>query len=244
MRINLLGVAVDNMKKEEALRYVQERLSQKRPTRIYTPNPVMIRTAEKHPAFRSVLNSADLNLPDGAGLLLAARLLSLPLSERIAGIDFAESLLALAQEKEYGIFLLGGRPGVAHTAATKLKRRFPNLRICGVQHGYFKEKSAPTIASQIERSGADILLVGLGAPRQEFWIARHMPQGLSVAMGVGGSLDVWAGTVCRAPAFLSAIGLEWLWRMIMQPRRAKNLPLMAAFLLSAIAEKAKIQKPV
>lgn len=244
MRINLLGVSVDCQKKGEALRYVQERIAQKRPTRIYTPNPVIIQTAARNPVFRDVLNRADLNLPDGSGLLLAARILSLPLSERVAGIEFAEALLALAQQNGYGVFLFGGKPGVAHAAASRLKQRFPNLRICGARHGYFDEKHSPMIAKQIQRSGANILLVGLGAPRQEFWIHHHMPRGVSVAMGVGGSLDVWAGTVCRAPAFLSALGLEWLWRMILEPHRAKNLPHMVAFLSSAVAKKAKMQKPV
>jgi N-acetylglucosaminyldiphosphoundecaprenol N-acetyl-beta-D-mannosaminyltransferase len=142
MRINLLGVSVDCQKKGEALRYVQERIAQKRPTRIYTPNPVIIQTAARNPVFRDVLNRADLNLPDGSGLLLAARILSLPLSERVAGIEFAEALLALAQQNGYGVFLFGGKPGVAHAAASRLKQRFPNLRICGARQNSHASRAA------------------------------------------------------------------------------------------------------
>lgn len=241
MRANMLGVGIDNITGSEAMTLVARRIRQKQNTVVYTPNPTMMYQAMKDSDFRRTLNRAHLNLPDGVGLRIAAALLSLPLSHRVAGIEFGESLLAFAARTGLRVFLLGGKTGVATAAAQKLRQKHPTLTVCGVHHGYFAESESQAICDRIERVRADILLVCLGSPRQEKWIAKHHPRGVLVSAALGGSLDVWAGNVTRAPHVLSAMGLEWLWRICLEPNRLAKLPHILAFLCTAAAEGAKTQ---
>lgn len=233
MRIHMLGVGIDNVTRDQALRAVQRRIASQQPTVIYTPNPIMIHQAMQDDRFRRTLNRAALNLPDGIGLLLAARLMGLPLTERVAGIEFGQELLALAARKKLRVFLLGATPGTAEQAARNLQKQMPKLTVCGTYHGYFKQAESPEICRKIENARTDILLVCLGSPAQEIWIDTHHPKGVLVSVALGGSLDVWAGRVMRAPRLLSDLGLEWLWRMIREPHRLAKLPAILEFLLAA-----------
>lgn len=237
MRIHMLGVGIDNVTRDQALRAVQRRIASQQPTVIYTPNPIMIHQAMQDDRFRRTLNRAALNLPDGIGLLLAARLMGLPLTERVAGIEFGQELLALAARKKLRVFLLGATPGTAEQAARNLQKQMPKLTVCGTHHGYFKQAESPEICRKIENARTDILLVCLGSPAQEIWIDTHHPKGVLVSVALGGSLDVWAGRVMRAPRLLSDLGLEWLWRMIREPHRLAKLPAILEFLLAALQAK-------
>ena len=192
---------------------VERMLAEGGPHMITTPNPEFLVAAQTDAKFCAILNRADLALPDGAGLMWAARFLGTPLRERIAGSDFVWDIAALAANQNYKLYLVGGRAGVAQSAAQNIIARLRNRAIV---HG----EREPDIA-HIRDAAPDILLVALGHPKQEKWIAAHLSElpSVKIAMGVGGALDFIAGRVFRAPRFLRALGLEWLWRLILQPWR-------------------------
>ncbi len=240
MKSPIFGVDFETDPREALLGRVETRLSNGQITRICTPNPLILQRAKTDPALFSALRTAELCLADGVGVRMAARLLRAPLPTRIAGIEFAEDLLALAEQKGWRVFLLGGKPTVADKAASKLRGRFPKLRICGACHGYFDEGYADTLADHIRSKRPDLLFVCLGSPKQELFLHQCLEKtGARLGIGLGGSLDVWSGNTGRAPLFFRRMGLEWLWRMAREPHRLLGLPKIAVFLLSACAERRK-----
>jgi len=202
---------------------------------VVTLNPEMIMAAQHDGELRRALEESSLVVADGIGVVWASRVLRQPLPERIAGIDLAVAVLQVAAAQGRAVFFLGGEEGVAERAAERLCRRFPGLRVAGVHHGYFTEAENHRIVRMIAEKAPDLLLVGLGAPKQELWIYRNLGfLGARVAMGVGGALDVFAGRVKRAPVAWQKLGLEWAYRLIQQPwrfRRMLALPKFAAAVL-------------
>lgn len=231
--VNIMGVEVSNVSRAEALARVQNALASQHQHYIVTPNPEIVLAAGGDPALRSVLNHADLSLPDGFGLKIAARILGVRLPNRIAGADFMEMIVALAEEEHWPLFLLGGRDAaVPQRAAERLRGDYPAVVIAGHASGgvvRFREgrweASEPGIIEKINQSGASILFVGFGAPKQEKWIFSNLDKlpNVRLAMVVGGTIDFWAGLRRRAPLLLRAIGLEWLWRLVLEPQRAKRI---------------------
>lgn len=225
-RITVAGVRVDDLTlgeaAEMALREGQDTCW------VVTPNAVMLDACRRDASLCALLNRADLSVADGAGVLLAARRQGTPLRERIAGIELGERLLSRAAEEGLRVFLLGGRAGVAERAAERLGLRYPSLRVCGVCDGYFDKEGEEDrcVSEHIRAARPDILLVCMGFPMQERWIEAHVHlfPSLRVIAGLGGSLDVWAGDLRRAPRFMSRMGLEWAWRMAREPRRLRQLP--------------------
>jgi len=233
-KIYLCGVRIDNLSMEEAVR---RGLGKKvAPCVAFTPNAVMLDACRREPSLAGLLNRADLSLPDGFGVLAAAARKKHPLRERIAGIDFGEAILEKASKEHLRVFLLGGKEGVAKTASERLSQKYPGLKVCGVHSGYFPKygEENAAVLRQINEAKAAILFVCFGFPTQERWIDENLPAlpHLRLIAGLGGSLDVWAGNVKRAPKPLQKLGLEWAWRMAHEPRRLKNLPaiLRSAFL--------------
>ncbi len=216
----------------ESLALLFARLARGVRTVVYTPNPIMLENAARDPALRAALTRADLNLPDGVGVVWAARLLGEQMNGRVTGVDTAKGVLALAAKKGYRVFFLGGRPGVAKEAARRLGTKLAGLTVCGVRDGYFSGSEERAVLGEIRRTAPDILFVCLGSPRQELWIDRHCDEltDVKLFMGLGGTLDVFAGRVKRAPLTIQKLGLEWLWRMALEPQRLRDLPKMAAFL--------------
>ena len=225
-RIKICGVGVDNLTREEAVERSLEASGEA--CVVFTPNAVTLDACRRDTRSAELLNRASLSLPDGAGVLLAARRNGTPLRERIAGIDYAEALMARVARDGLRVFLLGGKDGVAARAAENLRTRYPNLCICGTAWGYFDRAGEENreIITRIHSSRADILFVCLGFPLQEEWVLNNLGalSGLRVIAGLGGSLDVWAGSIRRAPAPIAKIGLEWAWRMAREPRRLRQLP--------------------
>ena len=210
---------------------LSERLKKGEQTAVYTPNPVMLENAARYKSFHAVLARAELNLPDGIGVVLAARMLGEEISERLSGVDMAQRVLTLAAKRGYRVFLLGGKRGVAEAAARRLSAKHSGLVICGVRDGYFSAAEEWAVLAQIRRAKPDILLVCLGSPKQELWIDRYrgaLPE-VRLFMALGGALDVFAGRVKRAPLPMQSLGLEWLWRMALEPRRFRELPKMLSF---------------
>ncbi len=232
-KIKLCGVSIDDLTMDRA---VQLSLSEgAAPCWVVTPNATILDACRRNPEYADLLNRASLSLADGAGVLLAARRAHTPLTERIAGIDFGEALLREAAKRDLRVFLLGGRDGVAARAAEKLCLRYPTLRICGTYWGYFgsSERERQEVLSHIRATRPDILFVCLGFPRQEQWIGQNLSylSDVRVVAGLGGSLDVWAELVRRAPIPLRLCGMEWAWRMAHEPRRMAQIPSIVRFLV-------------
>jgi len=237
-RIRILGVIIDNLCATSALQRIVT-FSPSHSLRITTPNPQMLLDAQKDSSFKKILNSSDLSLPDGFGIILASRFLGTPLKGRISGIDFAEKLLELAEKNGLRVFLLGGKIDVAKNAATNLRKRFPSLNICGTHHGYFKSSYNETLVKIIHDRKTQILLVGLGSPKQEKWMAEYAKKipTLQVCMGIGGSFDIWGGYLKRAPIWMQKCGCEWLFRCIQQPKRFRVLLQFPVFFKKLLIEK-------
>lgn len=193
--------------------------------KIFTPNATIAAAAYKDASLQQLLRQATLLLPDGYGILLAAKLAGMPLSHRLTGIDTGETILSLCAAFHIPVYFLGAAPGVAKKAAAFQTEKFPTLRVAGCAHGYFSEQDHAAILQDIRRSGAQVVLVCLGFPKQERWIvhcAKALPQ-VRLMIGLGGSFDVWAGQVKRAPAVFRDHGLEWLWRSARKPSRLRTL---------------------
>ncbi len=183
-------------------------------------NAHCVNVLEQDKAYRAALEAADYLLPDGSGLAIAARLAGVDLGENLNGTDLFPEICREAAARGVAVFLLGGKPGVAAVAASAMRQRFPDLRIAGTRHGFWEEYEESALLDEVNTSGAGILLVGMGVPRQEKWIAaRRHRLTASVVMGVGGLFDYYSGAIPRAPRLLRATGMEWIWRLAQEPKR-------------------------
>jgi N-acetylglucosaminyldiphosphoundecaprenol N-acetyl-beta-D-mannosaminyltransferase len=229
--VTICGVRIDNVTLEQGVKAALRERSH--PCVVTTPNAVMLDVCRKDRSLRELLNRSTLSLADGAGVLLAAKRQKTPLCERVAGIEFGEALLGVAAREGLRVFLLGGKSGVAERAAERLRERYTGLCIAGTQDGYFQKSGGENarVTDKIAASEADILFVCLGFPLQERWINENLPSlgGLRIIAALGGSLDVWAGNVSRAPKLISHMGLEWAWRMMREPKRLRHLPALIRF---------------
>jgi N-acetylglucosaminyldiphosphoundecaprenol N-acetyl-beta-D-mannosaminyltransferase len=234
-----LGVRVDPVSMDEAVERIRIRLREGPPGYVVTLNAVMLGRAAKDAEFRRVVHGAVLVTADGMGTLLAARILGMRIPERVAGVDLADRLCALCAAEGFRLFLFGAAEGVADLAARHLRSRHPGLDVAGSQHGYGAIDDG-SVAEGIRRAGADLLLVGLGSPRQEMWMARWLPQtGARIAIGIGGTLDVFAGRVPLAPPWIRAAGIEWLYRLIREPRRWRTAGALPGVMWMAILERVR-----
>ncbi len=236
--IELLGVPVHPLSLAEAVTYLGEMTAEGRSTTVISLNGFLLMRARREVAVREAVRAAGLVIPDGIGVLLAARILGLPVLRRVAGADLTEALCGAAVVRGHSVFLLGASAGIAEAAAVRLQEQFPGLRIAGTAHGYFRPAEEPALLAQIRRAAPDILLVAFGAPRQELWLHRHAASlGVPVMMGVGGTLDVLAGRTRRAPRWLQAAGLEWLYRMMREPWRWSVVKTIPPLFLVALRER-------
>jgi N-acetylglucosaminyldiphosphoundecaprenol N-acetyl-beta-D-mannosaminyltransferase len=188
--------------------------------------------------LRAILNGADLVLPDGSGVVLGAKILGTPLKQKVAGVDFADELLDVLAETGHSLYLLGSKPGIAEQAAEKMVEKHPGLRIAGLHDGYFQDEGP--IIEAVNASGAAVLFVCLGAPKQEQFMVRHL-QDLHVhfMIGLGGSLDSFAGTVKRAPKWMIRLNLEWLYRLIKEPWRFKRMLRLPKFVWAVVLRRVR-----
>lgn len=236
MRIDVLGVGFDNLTMQEAVDRGMSLLRSEGMHYVVTPNPEIVEICRENPEAKRVINEADLVLPDGIGVIKGAAMLGTPLKERTPGIEFASHLMGRMAKEGLSLYLLGAKPGVAELAAEKLSETYPGLKIAGTHDGYFKEDGP--VVDAIAASGADCVFVCLGAPKQEFWIERNGPAtGAHLLCGLGGSLDVFAGTVERAPKFWCDHGLEWFYRLCKEPKRIGRMMKLPLFLVHVKREK-------
>lgn len=238
LRTEIMGVTFDDVTLDQAISQGEALAQGPGFSYVVTPNPEIVNIARENPAYQALLNQAALVLPDGIGVVYAAKLMKTPLSGRVPGIDFATGLLARLEQNGKRLFLLGAKPGVAQKAAQTLQARFPGLVICGTHHGYFQD--AAPVVSAIQKARADVVFVCLGAPKQEQWIAQYGPDtGAHLMVGLGGVLDVYAGNVKRAPAAWQKLGLEWCYRLLHEPSRLGRMAKLPLFLLDARREARK-----
>ncbi|MBI4426410.1 MAG: WecB/TagA/CpsF family glycosyltransferase [Candidatus Kerfeldbacteria bacterium] len=222
-RPTIFDVPLDPVTLSSALDRAEAALAGQRLFHVVTPGPEFLMAAHANRKFRAVLQRADLSLPDGFGVIMAAWWLGLERLSRVTGMDFVRGLAARAAVKGYRLFLFGGASGVVARAAAALVREFPGIRIAGVESGVRGWVRLPDalVSWRIRRAQPDILLVALGAPKQELWIDRHRAQlgRVRLVVGVGGVFDYLAGAVRWPPRLVRLLGLEWLWRLVLQPRQ-------------------------
>ena len=238
MRIDVMGVGFDSLTMDEAVARARDLMAERRAAYVVTPNPEIVMLCREDPAAMQAVQGADLVLPDGIGVVKGAAMLGTPLKEKTPGIEFAAGLMEKMAERGRSLYLLGAKPGVAEAAAERLQAQYPGLKIAGTHDGYFKE-DAPVVEA-IRESGADCVFVCLGAPKQELWMEKNGPAtGARLLCGLGGSLDVFAGTVERAPKFWSDHGLEWFYRLCKEPKRIGRMMKLPLFLVHVRQEKGK-----
>ncbi len=238
MRVDILGVGFDNITMDQAVSEGVRLMDTAGPHYVATPNPEIVEICRTDMEARDAVNGADLVIPDGVGVIYGARLLGTPLKERLPGIEFAQRLMGQMAENGKSLYLLGAKPGVAEEAGRRLAGRYPGLRIAGTHDGYFQEDGP--VAEAIRQSGADVVFVCLGAPKQEKWMARNgRAAGAKLLIGLGGCLDIFSGQVRRAPEIYQKLGLEWLHRLIKNPSRAGRMLKLPLFLVHVLEEKRK-----
>lgn len=237
-RIDVLGVGFDDLTMDEAVERALGFMSGRAARYACTPNPEIVMAAKKDAALRSALASADMVLADGVGVTKAAAMLGTPLKARVPGIDFASGVMARLAQRGGSVFLFGAKPGVAVEAAEKLSAQYQGIVIAGTSDGYFKD-DAPVI-EKINAAGPDFLMVCLGSPKQERWMAANAGKlNCGFMAGLGGSLDVFAGRVERAPEAWRRLGLEWLYRVIKEPKRLGRVMKLPLFVVEAAGQRAK-----
>lgn len=234
-RIDVLGVSFDDLTMDEAVEIALGFMQERRACYACTPNPEIVMAAKGDAALRAALSGAELVLADGVGITKAAAMLGTPLKSRVPGIDFASNVISRLAEQGGSVYLLGAKPLVAEAAAEKLSQTYPGIVIAGTNDGYFTD-DAPVI-EKINAASPDFLMVCLGSPKQELWMSANAGRlSCGLMAGLGGSLDVLAGNVQRAPETWRRLGLEWLYRVIKEPKRLGRVMKLPAFVLEAAAE--------
>ncbi|MGB1249569.1 MAG: WecB/TagA/CpsF family glycosyltransferase [Candidatus Promineifilaceae bacterium] len=229
--VNILGVRIDDVTMDSVVDWIAAALKVSKLHQICTPNPEFVMKAQRDADFMRVLNSAECNIPDGAGLLWAAKRLGKPLSERVPGSELVHHIAKRAANEGWRLFLLGAAPGVAAECAEIWQAQYPTLQIVGTYSGSPAMEENETIVAMINASSADILLVAYGAPKQDKWIARNREQltSVRVAAGIGGSFDFVVGKSTRAPRWVQNLNLEWLHRLILEPWRLPRMMTLPKF---------------
>ncbi|MBE6534970.1 MAG: WecB/TagA/CpsF family glycosyltransferase [Ruminococcaceae bacterium] len=238
--VKIMSLPFENIGIDEYLSLIERRLKSSKRTLIFTPNPQILLKCKKDKKALRILRKANILLPDGIGIILASYMLGTPLKERVSGIDVAQKILYLAQKKGFSVFLLGGTPKSVFWAQKNIKKKYPKLNVCGYHHGYFKKDGIENllIKEKISRASPDILFVCLGFPLQEEWIIKNADsrelKSVKLAMGLGGSIDVWSEKCKRAPKALRVLCLEWLWRAVLEPKRLRILFDIPRFFISVV----------
>lgn len=233
----ILGVRFSAVTMEEAVEAAMARIRAQEKGYVVTPNAEIVYLCRSQPDLTALLNGACLTLPDGIGVVYAARLLHRTLPGKVAGVDFAEALMARMAREGRSVFFLGAKPGVAELAAQKLTEKYPGLVVKGCRDGYFQD-DAEAVAAVNAAGGADLALICLGAPKQERFMKAHQDElQATLLCGLGGSLDVFAGTVRRAPDIFIKLGLEWFYRLLKEPKRIGRMMSLPKFMLVVLKTK-------
>lgn len=243
--VQIRGIPFSAGTMEEAVLSADRAIRDGKQTVVYTPNAEMAQRCAEDRAFMEIVTRGDLILPDGEGVLMASRILGTPIPHKLAGVEFGEAILSLSAEKGYRVFFLGGKPGVAELAAEKMVEKYPGLSVCGVSDGYFAKtgEESDRIVKEVNRSSADVLFVCLGSPAQEIWTAENRSNlTASLILCLGGSLDVYSGTVKRAPKIFCRLKLEWFYRLLKEPKRFPRMMKLPRYIFDTFLYRIKHRK--
>ena len=234
MKTNILGINFHTVTKIEALSKLKGFLKENRNHMLFTPNPEMVVKSRENPEFANILNSGDLVVADGIGIVIASHIMKTEIKERVAGCDLIQTLFENT-DKRISVYLLGAKEGVCEIAKQNIETKYKNVKVTGFHHGYFKKDDEIKIIDEIKHLKPDVLLVGLGMFKQEKWIydnRDNLP--VKISAGIGGSIDIFAGTVKRAPKIFQKLGLEWFYRVLKQPSRILRLGALPKFLILVV----------
>lgn len=236
--VDILGVPFFNTNRHQFVQQIDRHISHNEKKFIVTANPEIVMKANDEPDYMEYIKAASYITADGIGIIKAAQLLDRPIEERVTGYDTMMDLLRLANEKKYSIYLLGAKPETLEKTEAEIKKQFPQIQISGSHHGYFDWESSE-IRDEIIEKKPDLVFVALGVPRQEQWIAQNLPYfDKGIFMGIGGSFDVIAGTVKRAPVMWQKMNLEWFYRLLKQPSRFVRMLALPKFVIHVLKQKA------
>lgn len=247
--VYIMDVKINNVTFEQATMNLKNQLLNRDKYSIYTPNTEIIMMCQKDKEFQKYLNDGDLVVPDGIGLIYASKIKKMPLKERVTGYDLSVKLLEIANENNLKLYIIGGEPGVAKKAVENISIDYPNIDICGYNHGYFKgthigyegHEEEKKVIEDINKKSPDILFVCLGAKKQEKWIHHNKKKlNTKILIGNGGTVDVLAGNIKRSPDIFINLGLEWLYRLIKEPKRIKRQMVLPIFALKIVFGKQDI----
>ncbi|SHJ61980.1 WecB/TagA/CpsF family glycosyltransferase [Paramaledivibacter caminithermalis] len=234
----IYGSPIDIVTMESAFERFKQLLDRSAFSFICTPNTEIIMSARNDEKLIEALKSSDMNIPDGIGLIIASKIHKLGLITRVTGIDLMGEILKFCNYSRKSIYILGGKPGVAEMAVYNIKEKFPNIDVKGYRHGYFKKEEEKDIIENINNLSPDILFVALGVPKQEMFMYGYRKDlNVKVALGVGGCVDIWAGTTKRAPKIFRILGLEWFYRLIKEPWRFKRMMVLPKFMFQVLTSK-------
>jgi N-acetylglucosaminyldiphosphoundecaprenol N-acetyl-beta-D-mannosaminyltransferase len=243
-KVRIYGVPISKMSMDQTVAYLTNAIEQRQPHQVITANPIMVMAAQDDPAYLSMMQRAELIVPDGTGVVWAAKYVGEPVVERVPGYDLIHELMKVGESKSWKVYLLGASNEVIHAAAEKLRTAYPSIKLVGVRDGYFKDEQDAEVIQDIVDAAPDILLVGRSAANQEPWIGKYKQQiGVPVMMGVGGSFDVLSGKLKRAPVLFQKLRLEWFYRLMQEPWRYKRMLLLPQFALKVMRDKEKVTKP-
>ena len=233
----IMGVPFSKLSMEETIEYITPRINAKEQTQVVTANPEIVMYAQEDSNYKALLQQVEMIVPDGIGIVYAAKIQKTPMKERVAGYDLLHQLMAKANQHHWKVYLLGAEEETNRLAFEQLKITYPNAQLVGRHHGFFKDDSEleKEIIEDIKAVNPDLLFVALGFPRQETWIAKHQKElNIPFAMGVGGSFDVLSGKVKRAPLFWQKIGLEWFYRLASMPSRWRRMLVLPRFMVKQL----------
>ncbi len=250
--VKILGINIDKITLKEAVQRVKDFLNDfdyKKPKVIFTPNTEVVMIARNNDKLKEIINQADIIVPDGIGLVHASRVKKNKLPERVTGFELSLKLLEVANENRCSLFVLGGQEGTAKKAAENITKKYPHLKIAGYHHGYFKgthigqegHQEELNVLEKINESKTDILFVGFGVPKQELWINQNKDKlNCKIIIGNGGTIDILAGKLKRAPKIFQKLGIEWFYRLIREPKRIKRQLVLPLFVLLVLFSREKI----
>lgn len=232
---NILGVNFNNLNLNEVTQLVLLFLEKDKKKVIFTPNPEFVMLAKKDKEFMKTLNSSDINIPDGIGVVIGSKILGIPLKERVAGYDLVQNLFYYLNNSDKTVYFLGSTEENIIQAKNKMEKKYSKLKIIGARDGFFNDEKELEIIREINELKPDLLLVGLGCPKQENWITKNKDNlNAKVFMGVGGSFDVMSGKINRAPKIFIKLNLEWFYRLVTQPKRFKRMLKLPVFLIEIL----------
>lgn len=243
-KVSIFGVPFSQLNFQDTVKLLTEAVRTRKPTHVITANPIMVMEAQGKPDYLDMMKRAELIVPDGAGIVWAAGYIGNPVAEKVAGIELLNELFRLGEEKGWKVFLLGASEEVIQEAANRLKGNYPKIQLVGVRNGFFKSDQDEEVIREILAAEPDLLFVGRGADTQEPWIDQYKSRmKVPVMMGVGGSFDIVAGKLKRAPKLFIKLRLEWFYRLLQEPWRYKRMLVLPKFMLKVVREKENVQKP-